>query len=80
MDPTPDPSDEEEEEEEEGEEDDMFGGSMSGGGDPAASTYRNLNNLTFKLLLTLLIIEAKALAEKQMKDAMDMAQGKCTLS
>jgi len=25
-------------------------------------------------------LEAKALAEKQMKEAMDMAQGKCVLS
>ena len=55
----------------------MFGGSIGGGGDPAASRnlYIRFISQTFNL-----VIEAKALAEKQMKDAMDMAQGKCTLS
>ena len=50
---------------------------MKGEGDPAASWALKQFNL---LILILSCLEAKALAEKQMKDAMAMAQGKCSLS
>lgn len=78
LEPTPEPSDEDEDDEEEEEEDDdLFGGGGKGEGDPAASMIINRNILMYIMSISL---EAKALAEKQMKDAMAMAQGKCNIS
>ena len=77
LEPTPEPSDEDEDDEEEEEEDDdMFGGGAKGDGDPAASKLLSMN---FESII-IHPVEAKALAEKQMKDAMAMAQGKCNIS
>ena len=63
-------------EEEEEEDDDMFGGGAKGDGDPASSKLLSMN---FESII-IHPVEAKALAEKQMKDAMAMAQGKCNIS
>ena len=80
LEPTPDPTDEEEDsEEEEEEEDDLFGGGGKGADDPAAQAASKMS-IHFHVSDQFLYPEAKALAEKQMKEAMAMAQGKCSIS
>ena len=80
LEATPEPSDEDEDEsEEEEEDDDMFGGGK-GADDPAAQAASEPTDKQNNKCLTLYYLEAKALAEKQAKEALAMAQSKCSVS